>query len=481
MTYLIGAGRVAMSGGSDLSEVQIYNPSLRVRSYFRLRPARETAGSFAKEASLSPNATSLTVVICVDHASVTGGQAKVAVDSAIGLKRHGHRPIFFAATGPVAPELLAEGIEVICLEQSDLLGNPSQAAAAMQGTWNVKAVDALGKLLASLPRDKCIVHVHGWAKSLSPAIAWPIRASGLPAIYTIHEYFLFCPNGGFYNYPQGHACKLEPLSAACWMTHCDSRTYSRKLWRNARLVLAREVMRLPEAFHDYIALSGFQREIVGKRLPRGAELHIVGNPVEVDDLGPKPNPASGEIIFVGRMSMEKGPVLFAKAARALGLIPTFVGDGPVAAELKAAYPEAKMLGWQKPAAVREAMRAARALVFPSLWYEGQPLTVLEAKALGTPVIVSDGCAGREEVEDGVTGFWFKGGDAADLARVLALTQDDACISRLSAASYRAYWANPPTLDRHIERLTSVYRQILGRKGEIAANAVPERIAAPLVS
>jgi glycosyltransferase involved in cell wall biosynthesis len=29
--------------------------------------------------------------------------------------------------------------------------------------------------------------------------------------------------------------------------------------------------------------------------------------------------------------------------------------------------------------VRAAIRAARALVFPSLWYEGQPLTVLEAK------------------------------------------------------------------------------------------------------
>ena len=79
----------------------------------------------------------------------------------------------------------------------------------------------------------------------------------------------------------------------------------------------------------------------------------------------------------------------------MGIIPTFVGDGPLAAELRAKYPDARMLGWQKPEDARAAIRNARALVFPSLWYEGQPLTVLEAKALGTPVIVSDGCAGRE--------------------------------------------------------------------------------------
>jgi glycosyltransferase involved in cell wall biosynthesis len=428
---------------------------------------------------LSAGPQALTVVICVDHAGITGGQAKVAVDSALGLKRHGHRPIFFAAAGPVAPELEAAGVEVICLGQTDLLGNPSRVAAAIQGTWNFKAVEALGTLLASLPRDRTIVHVHGWAKALSPAIAWPIKASGLPALYTIHEYFLFCPNGGFYNYPQGHTCPLTPLSAQCWMTHCDSRNYARKLWRNARLTIAQNIAGLPGVFADYIALSNFQKDIVGKYLPESAELHIVGNPIEVDDLGPKPDPASGEIIFVGRISKEKGPFLFAHAARQLGLAPTFIGDGPVAGDLKTAFPEARMLGWQSPAAVRQAMRAARALVFPSLWYEGQPLTVLEAKAMGTPVIVSDGCAGREDVEDGVTGFWFKGNDASDLAHVLTLAQDDTRIARMSAASYAAYWSDPPTLDRHIARLTSVYRTVLARKSEVAAPAAQPQIAARL--
>jgi glycosyltransferase involved in cell wall biosynthesis len=405
----------------------------------------------------------LTIVLCLDHAFVSGGQAKVAFDSAIGLKQAGHRPIVFAAAGPVDAALTAAGVEVVCLGQSDLLGNPSRIAAAVQGTWNRRAAGELGQLLGSLPAHRTIVHVHGWAKALSPSIASPIAQSGLPAVYTIHEYFLFCPNGGFYNYQKGHTCPLEPLSAACWATHCDSRNYPRKLWRNARLTLARDIAHLPEVFSDYIAISRFQVDIVGSRLPAASRLHLVSNPIDVPDLGPKHSPASGEVIFVGRISAEKGPFLFAEAARRVGLIPAYVGDGPAAAELRAKYPEARLLGWQSGPAVREAIRAARALVFPSLWYEGQPLTVLEAKGLGTPVIVADGCAGREEIEDSLSGLWFRGGDVDDLARALRQVGDDALVSRLSRAAYASFWSDPPTLARHVERISGVYDAMLARR------------------
>ena len=404
--------------------------------------------------------TPLTIVICFDHAAVTGGQAKVAFDSAVGLKRAGHRPIVFAAAGPVSPKLIEAEIETICLEQSDLVSNPSKVAAAIQGVWNLTAAKALGSLLASLPRESTVVHVHGWAKALSPSIAGPIARSGLAAVYTIHEYFQFCPNGGFYNYQQHHVCKLKPLSTACWTTNCDSRTFSRKIWRNVRLSAAKHIAHLPEVFADYIAISGVQEAIVSPLVPRGARLHRIDNPISVPDLGPKRNPASGDIIFVGRLSPEKGAFVFAEAASKIGVRPVFVGDGPIAGRIAARYPEARLLGWQDSAGVQAAMRSARALVFPSLWYEGQPLTILEAKALGLPVIVSDVCAGREEVEDGVTGLWFKSADVDDLARALVEVQDDSRVVAMSHAAYRAFWAAPPTIERHVDRITDLYRAML---------------------
>lgn len=402
------------------------------------------------------------VVICADHASVTGGQAKVAIESAMGLRAAGARVIFFAACGPVDERLAAAGVETVCLGQHDILGNPSRLDAARQGVWNHEAARALAQTLASLPRDNAIVHVHGWAKALSPSIAKPIQAAGLPAVYTMHEYFLHCPNGGFYNFQKNEVCALRPMSAACWTTNCDSRNYPFKLWRNARLFVAQHVAHLAETFSDILLLSDLQEQVLQTCLPKEARVHRVTNPVEAEPLGRKSDPTSGDFLFVGRLSPEKGAFLFAQAAQRAGVAPVFIGDGPIAEELRARFPQARLMGWRSPAEVRVAMRAARALVFPSLWYETFGLTALEAKAMGTPAIVADGCAAREAVEDGVTGLWFRSGDVDSLAAAIRSLVNDARIAEMSANAYEAYWTAPATLERHVAETLEVYRGMLAR-------------------
>lgn len=397
----------------------------------------------------------ITVVIIVDHAAMKGGQARVAFDSAIGLKRRGHEPIIFAAVGPVDPELTASGIRTVCLGQSDLLGNSSPLRAAAQGLWNHKAAQALSELLASLPHGRTVIHVHGWAKALSPAISGPIAASGFGAVYTMHEYSLLCPNGGFFNYRTEQACTLDPMSMRCLLTDCDSRSYSRKVWRSLRHAVMERIAGMPAIFSDIIAISDFQLQAVGDRLPAGVKIHQVSNPIRVPALGPKPPRPPGPLTFVGRISPEKGPFVFAEAARIAGVEALFVGDGPLKDELNRRYPEVRTVGWQDPEGVRRYLREAGALVFPSVWYEGQPLTVLEAKALGTPTIVSDGCAGRDVVEDGVTGLWFRSNDPGNLAEALRrFGQGDA--DAMSRVTYDSYWSDPPTLDRHVDAITSIY-------------------------
>ncbi|QGM48103.1 glycosyltransferase [Methylocystis heyeri] len=411
----------------------------------------------------------LNVVILVDHGYVSGGQSKVAIESALGLAAAGATPVFFCACGPVDERLSAAGIRTVCLGQRDILENPSRAAAAMQGIWNLEAAKALSGVLRGLPRENTIIHVHGWAKALSPSIGRAIAASGLPAVYTMHEYFLFCPNGGFYDYRSDRVCHREPMSAACWATNCDSRNYPFKLWRNARLTIA-ELSGFPSVFRDFILISPLQEKLLPSFLPKGAAVHRVCNPVEAEPLGPKPAPATGDFLFVGRLSAEKGAALFAQAAEAAGVAAVFIGDGPAAGELRAKYPRARLLGWRSPAKVREAMRAARALVFPSLWYEGLGLTALEAKAMGTPVIVSDICAARDEIADGSEGLWFASGDAASLSQALRRMADDAQVARLAQGAYESYWRNPPTLSRHVAETLVVYEAALARKVAITADS-----------
>lgn len=413
-------------------------------------------------------AESLTVVICIDHASVTGGLAKVAIESALGLKRHGVRPIVFSAVPPIDKRLCEAGIEVVCLGQHDILTNRSRAAAALQGVWNRRAAATLRDLLARLSKSETIVHVHGWAKALSASIAEPIRASGLPSVYTMHDYFLHCPNGSFYNYQQNAVCHLAPLSAPCWAMNCDSRNFRHKLWRNARLFITQHYARLAEIFTAFILLSDTEQEVVAPYLRGGAAIHRVCNPIDVEALGHKTEPTSGEIVFVGRLSPEKGAVLFAQAAERAGVTPIFIGDGRLAEELSQCHPKVRLLGWQAPHATLKAIRAARALVYPSVWYETHALAVYESLAVGTPVIVSDLCAGRETVRHGENGLWFKSGNVDALAGALRQLKDDALVTRMSKNAYNSYWSNPLTVDRHVCETLAVYRELLMRKPAIAA-------------
>jgi glycosyltransferase involved in cell wall biosynthesis len=282
--------------------------------------------------------------------------------------------------------------------------------------------------------------------------------AGLPVVHTLHEYYLACPNGGFYDYGAARNCDYKAMSLGCVAHDCDSRGYHRKLMRVGRHALMRYGGGLYDTARYLITISKLQRAAIAPYMPKDATFYEVGNPIDVADCGPKGDHAPGDFVFVGRLSAEKGPRYFAQGARLAGVAPVFVGDGPERAALEKEFPEAQFLGWRNPANVRETLRAARALVFPSVWYEGQPLTVYESLALGTPVVVSDICAGREAVSDGETGFWFRCADAQSLAEAIARLKDDDLARRMSQAAYARYWADPLTLDRHLDAVAAVYER-----------------------
>jgi glycosyltransferase involved in cell wall biosynthesis len=151
--------------------------------------------------------------------------------------------------------------------------------------------------------------------------------------------------------------------------------------------------------------------------------------------------------------------LLARTAANLGLPVTFVGDGPLRAEIEA-VPGLTVTGWVGPDMVQTYLTAARCLVFPSLWYETYGLTVSEAAARGVPAIVSDVSAAAERIEDGVTGWCFESGNADDLARCLAMADDDQRIGTVGLEAYRRYWRDAQTPESHAAGLMAIYRSAL---------------------
>jgi len=401
----------------------------------------------------------LDVIVVNDFAHVNGGAAKVALHSALGLRKRGHAVAVLAAVAPVAPELQAEGAQILVTNQHDIKSDPSRLRAIGQGIWNPRAADALETLLAGRDPAGTIVHVHGWSKALSSSVVRAALAHHFPVVVTLHDYFYACPNGGFFDFQRNCRCDLRALSASCIGAHCDRDGYPQKLWRTARQVIQNRYG-FAGGVDNFISLSDLSEQVLRPYLPLHASIYRVPNPVAVTQSPPADVGANRCFVAVGRLSPEKGFGLLAAAARQLGCEVVLIGDGPSRAEITAANPQVRITGWQPAAEVFERLRAARALVFPSLWYEVQPLAVLEAAALGVPAIVPDRCAARELVEDGVTGLWFRSGDVADLGRKLAQMQDCQAATRMGKAAYDRYWSNPYTMERHLDSLESCYLSIL---------------------
>ena len=279
-------------------------------------------------------------------------------------------------------------------------------------------------------------------------------------VCTLHDYFAACPNGSFFNYSTDQICHLAPLSTQCIISNCDSRSYGHKLWRVARQVVQRTSGKMPHGLQHFITVSDFSEAILRPFLPPQASVYRVPNPINVPKEPPVLVADNESFVMIGRLSSHKAPLLFARAASRLGLTPVFVGEGECREEILKQNPSAVISGWCSSIDVMQHIKRARGLIFPSLCYETQGLVVLEAAAHGVPAIVSDNCAARESVVDGVTGFWFEGGSVDDLAEKIGLLVDDARVSAVGQRAYNQYWENPMTLDRHVDELEVVYQRML---------------------
>ena len=402
----------------------------------------------------------LNVVVVSDFAHIEGGNSAVALSSAIGLANVGHQITLFSAVLPVEPAILKSRIQVVCTDQHDIGKDPLMVRALVQGIWNRKAARLMRNTLQGLDRRNTVVHIHSWSKALSSSVISVALSENFKVICTLHDYFSVCPNGTFFNYRTDTICDLRPLSAACVMSQCDRRNYSHKLWRLTRQFVQNLFGGIPKDIRHFISVSEYSGNILKPYFAPGSQVHHVQNPVQVASGVPVNVELNSAYMAVGRITQEKGSQLFARAAKELGCEAIFVGDGDRRSEVLRICSSAQVTGWLPRNEVLNRLQKARVVVFPSLWYETDGLTVVEAAALGIPVIVSDGSAARNSVIDGVTGLWFKAGDSSDLKLKMSAMRDSEVVARMGRAAYTQYWKKPRTLERHVTELEEVYQKVL---------------------
>lgn len=347
-----------------------------------------------------------TVIIVNDFNYIQGGASKVAIDTARILNDEGLNVIYFSAVNK--EEANIDGIKYVSTNQCESLKDKNKIRGALNGIYNLKAKKEFKKLLKSLDNETTIVHVHGWTKALSSSIFDIAFKMKFKVVLTLHDYFTACPNGGYFDYKQNKICHLKPLSFKCIKCNCDSRNYGFKFYRVIRQFVQNKIVKLNDRLENVITISEFSENILKPTLGKNTKITRIYNPIDMDKNVEEIDPAKNDYyLYVGRVSKEKGVDLFCQAITELGYKGIVVGDGDEKEKLQKQFPNIEFTGWKNKDEVKQYMKGARALIFPSRWYEAAPLTNLEALHIGIPSIVSDNCAAKEfSNKSNLTGLSF---------------------------------------------------------------------------
>jgi glycosyltransferase involved in cell wall biosynthesis len=299
-----------------------------------------------------------------------GGEDAVARAEAELLRRAGHELVPFIAHNPEA--------------------TVPAAASLLVSAWNPVVARRIRAVAEQVRPD--VAHVHNTWFALSPSVIAALGAAGVPVVMTLHNYRLLCVNASLFR--DGRPCE------DCVGTHpwhgVRHRCYRGSAGGSAAVAAAISVNRLLGTWQRHVrlflALNEFARErFIRGGLPPGK---VRVKPNFVPDPGPRSTPPSHSrsVLYVGRLEPKKGIGLLLDAWRLhqpAGLELVVIGDGPLRADLESRAPRGvRFEGWLDPETVRTRMLQARALVFPSLLYEGQPMSLLESFAAGLPVLAS---------------------------------------------------------------------------------------------
>jgi glycosyltransferase involved in cell wall biosynthesis len=290
-------------------------------------------------------------------------------------------------------------------------GPANMAAAIARPFFSGEIKKKFIRLLNEFKPD--VVHVHNIHSYLSPYIIQLAAQRGLKTVWTLHDYKLICP--AYTCLRDGKICELcfhrkwptvkyrciKHSLKASLLSFLEAKVWSRK--------------KLEQYTSKFISPSHFLKKKMISASFDSARITVIHNFI--------PNlPPSGEIkkkdyyCYAGRLSPEKGLDTLLEAAESLPYLLYILGDGNEMERLKKRYASEKIqfLGYQAPAEVIRILRQARMSVIPSIWYENNPLSVIESLCAGTPVIGANIGGIPELIEEGWNGFLFTPGAVEEL-------------------------------------------------------------------
>lgn len=384
------------------------------------------------------------VLIVHNYYQIPGGEDTVVANEKQMLESHGHEVTLYSRNNSELKELSV--FQKLMLPVNTI--------------FNFKTYRDIKKII----RDKHIeiVHVHNTLNLISPSVYYAAISCKVPVVQTIHNFRLLCPGAIFYR--DGHICEdCIKKGLRCSIKH--------NCYRNSKIqtlacVVSMKFHRMTGIYGkiNYICLTEFNKEklLLLKQIKKEKVFikpNFTRNPGNIIPANKREN----RIIFAGRLDKLKGVDILFKAWKQMeesDIELMVCGTGPLETWCKEfiknnKIKNIKMPGFVSNPEIHKLIANSKALILPTQWYEGFPMSIVEAFSVGTPVICSDlGNAGNI-VDEGVTGAKFKYNSTEELIKAIIRIYNYSDIYKTIIEKYK----NKYTFDKNYKILSNIYGTI----------------------
>jgi glycosyltransferase involved in cell wall biosynthesis len=294
-------------------------------------------------------------------------------------------------------------------------GGAQGAFQFLLSIWNVFAGIQLREKIRSFQPD--VIHVHNWHFASGAIVLRVAKKMGVSVVHTIHNYRLLCPSGLLLI---NNELFTESLTQKFPWRAVFKRAYRVSILQTfwlAFIIWFHKKIGTWNMVDKYICLTPFAIEIYKNSTLGVKEEKFITKPNftylfnDLDHIN-----REDHFLFIGRLSEEKGIRLLLNAFQGVSAKLKIAGSGPLehlVLETCNKNRNIEFIGNLEKKGVVLELKRCTALVFPSIWFEGMPLTIIESFSCSTPVIASNLGAMSSMIVDGENGLHFNPNDLED--------------------------------------------------------------------
>lgn len=352
-----------------------------------------------------------------------GGAETVCFNTGKLLEEHGHEVVYF--TLKWKDNRPSPFSKYFPESKETRVGPLKQVQNLINYFYHFEAAKKIEQLILDEKPD--LAHIHLMWGQITPSIFPILKKYHIPVLFTVHDYRIVCPA---YTFRDGSGRICEDCQGRHFYK-CFTHTCCKGNKLMSAVMAAEQCFRNaffnPAKYIDgFIYVSNFARNIQEKYMPTlkaKPNITLYNFSTSIGDK-PKEMPSEKYFLFFGRLSYEKGVKTLLEAFKGLPQCKLkIVGTGPKEDELKEYAQSNQMinvsfLGYKQGKELAELVAGAYFVIVPSEWYENNPMTIIEAYSVGTPVIGARIGGIPEIVIDGQTGFQFESVNANDLQAVI---------------------------------------------------------------